>query len=50
MNYYVTVLLWMYEHKTEVTEMGNAARKKMETKFNADIHYEKIMDVYRKFL
>ncbi len=43
-------LLWMYEHKTEVTEMGNAARKKMETKFNADIHYEKIMDVYRKFL
>ena len=43
-------LLWMYEHKNEVVEMGKAARKKMETKFNADIHYEKIMDVYRKFL
>ena len=43
-------LLWMCEHKTEVIEMGQAARKKMETEFNADIHYEKIMNVYRKFL
>ena len=43
-------LLWMYEHKTEVIEMGKAAREKMETEFNADIHYEKIMNVYRKFL
>ena len=43
-------LRWMCEHKTEVVEMGKAARKKMETQFNADIHYQKIMDVYRKFL
>jgi glycosyltransferase involved in cell wall biosynthesis len=43
-------LLWMSENKTKVIEMGTAARKKMETEFNADIHYEKIMNVYRKFL
>ncbi len=43
-------LLWMCEHKSKVMEMGEAARKKMETKFNADIHYERIMNVYRKFL
>lgn len=43
-------LLWMFEHKTEAVEMGKAGRKKMETEFNADIHYEKIMKVYQKFL
>ena len=43
-------LLWMFEHKTEAVEMGKAGRKKMETEFNADIHYQKIMDVYKKFL
>lgn len=42
-------LLWMFEHKTEAVEMGKAGRKKMETAFNADIHYEKIMDVYQQF-
>lgn len=43
-------LLWMFEHKAEAVEMGKAGRKKMETEFNADIHYEKIMKVYQKFL
>lgn len=43
-------LLWMFEHKSEAAEMGKAGRQKMETEFNADIHYEKIMNVYRKFL
>ncbi len=43
-------LLWMSEHKTEAAEMGKAGRRKMETEFNADIHYQKIMDVYKKFL
>lgn len=43
-------LLWMSEHKTEAAEMGKAGRRKMETEFNADIHYQKIMDVYQKFL
>ncbi len=43
-------LLWMFEHKVEAAEMGKAGRHKMETEFNADIHYEKIMNVYRKFL
>ena len=43
-------LLWMAEHRNEAVEMGRTGRHKMETMFNADIHYEKIMDVYRKFL
>jgi hypothetical protein len=40
----------MSEHKSEAAEMGRIGRRKMETEFNADIHYEKIMNVYRKFL
>lgn len=43
-------LLWMFEHKTEAAEMGKVGSHKMETEFNADIHYEKIMNIYRKFL
>ncbi len=43
-------LLWMSEHKDEAVEMGRAGRRKMETEFNADIHYQKIMDVYQQFL
>ncbi len=43
-------LLWMYENKVEAAEMGKVGRKKMETEFNADIHYQRIMDVYQKFL
>ena len=43
-------LLWMSEHKSEAAEMGRTGRHKMETEFNADIHYEKIMNIYRKFL
>ncbi len=43
-------LLWMYENKTEAIEMGVAGRLKMETEFNADIHYQKIMGVYQQFL
>ncbi len=43
-------LLWMFKHKDEAVEMGRTGRHKMETAFNADIHYERIMNVYRKFL
>ena len=43
-------LLWMFEHKTEAVEMGRAGRRKVETEFNADIHYEKIMNVYQQVL
>ena len=43
-------LLWMYEHKAEAAEMGITGRRKMETEFNAEIHYQKIMDVYQQFL
>ena len=30
--------------------MGRIGRYKMETEFNADIHYERIMNVYQRFL
>jgi glycosyltransferase involved in cell wall biosynthesis len=43
-------LLWMSEHRSEAAEMGRTGRHKMETEFNADIHYEKIMNVYKQFL
>ena len=43
-------LLWMSENRAEAAEMGKVGRKKMETEFNADIHYQRIMDVYKKFL
>ena len=43
-------LQWMSENKTQAIEMGKTAREKMENEFNADIHYEKIMNVYQKFL
>ena len=43
-------LLWMFNHKDEAIEMGRRGRHKMEIAFNADIHYERIMNVYRKFL
>ena len=43
-------LLWMSEHRNEAVEMGRVGRRKMETEFNADVHYEKIMNIYRQFL
>ena len=43
-------LLWMSEHKDDAAEMGRIGRYKMETEFNADIHYERIMNVYQQFL
>ncbi len=43
-------LLWMSKHKTEAAEMGKAGRRKMETEFNADIHYQKVINIYEKFL
>lgn len=43
-------LLWMFENKTDAVEMGRIGRRKMETEFNADIHYQRIMDIYQKFI
>ena len=40
----------MFAHKDEAAEMGRIGRHKMETEFNADIHYERIMNVYQQFL
>ncbi len=43
-------LKWVSENKEKVVEMGKLGRRKIETEFNADIHYERIMDVYNRFL
>lgn len=43
-------LKWVSDNKESVVEMGKLGRRKIETEFNADIHYERIMDVYNKFL
>ncbi len=43
-------LLWMVEHRDASAEMGRIGRRKMETEFNADIHYQRIMDIYNRFL
>jgi len=43
-------LQWMFEHKSESIEMGRAGRHKVETEFNPEIHYEKIMNIYQRFL
>ena len=43
-------LQWMFEHKGEAVEMGRAGRRKVETEFNPEIHYEKIMKIYQQFL
>ena len=32
----------------EIGEMGKAARQKVELQYNAELHYERLMDVYRK--
>ena len=43
-------MIWMAEHREEAVKMGLAGREKVETQFNSEIHYDKIMDVYRKVL
>ena len=43
-------LLWMGENKGGAVEMGRIGRTKMEREFNADIHYQKIFNIYDKVL
>src|SRR5919202_139190 len=39
-------MLWMAAHRREAVEMGQAGRRKVETQFNPEIHYEKLINVY----
>ena len=39
---------WMATHRQEAVEMGLAGRLKVETQFNPELHYEKILAVYKK--
>lgn len=41
-------MLWMWNNRQQVVEMGSEGRTKAELKFGAENHYEKIKAVYRK--
>ncbi len=43
-------MLWMSQHKDKASEMGLLGREKVERKFNADIHYQKLIKVYQQVL
>jgi glycosyltransferase involved in cell wall biosynthesis len=36
--------------KKRIVEMGRAAREKLEQQYNVELHYERLMDIYRRAL
>lgn len=38
---------WMWNHRSEVAAMGLRGRDKVIARFNSQVHYERIADVYR---
>ncbi len=43
-------MLWMAEHLTQAREMGLAGRRRVETHFSSENHYQKLISVYQKVL
>ena len=43
-------MLWFSKHPTEAVEMGMSGRKKIESKFSPEEHYQALMNVYEKVL
>ena len=41
-------MAWMAAHPTEAVEMGLAGRRKVETQFDPETHYQRLMAVYRR--
>ena len=41
---------WMATHRKQAVEMGLAGRLKVETKFHPELHYEKILALYKKVI
>jgi len=41
---------WMWNHRSEVAEMGIRGREKVVRRFNAQTHYGRIIDVYQDVL
>ena len=41
-------LQWMATHRKQAVEMGLAGRLKVETQFHPELHYEKILALYKK--
>ncbi|MDJ0712608.1 MAG: glycosyltransferase family 4 protein [Prochloraceae cyanobacterium] len=40
----------MAKHRRQAVDMGLAGRRKVETQFNSENHYQKVMEVYQKLL
>jgi glycosyltransferase involved in cell wall biosynthesis len=43
-------MIWFWLHRNEAIEMGRSGRKKVELYFNPDIHYERILHIYRNLM
>lgn len=43
-------LEWMTAHPTDAVEMGLLGRQKIETEFDPETHYQRLMDVYNRLL
>ncbi|MBX9790327.1 MAG: glycosyltransferase family 4 protein [Pirellulales bacterium] len=41
-------LAWFNAHRREAVELGLAGRDKIERRFNPEVHYEQVRDVYRQ--
>lgn len=41
-------LCYLFSHSSEVVRMGRNARKKVEDEYNADLHFQRLSEVYKK--
>lgn len=41
---------YLFDHKDSVSEMGKNARETVEKEYNADLHYERLIEAYKKIL
>ena len=39
---------WVWDNRSKTKEMGLQGRKKVEEKFNAEMHYEGLMAIYKE--
>jgi glycosyltransferase involved in cell wall biosynthesis len=39
---------YLLSHSSLITEMGRNGRERVEKNYNADIHYERLMNLYKK--
>jgi len=42
-------MMWMLSHSNQCEKMGEKARKLVEAQYNAELHYKRVMQVFRLF-